>query len=126
MSQLAPIDKLMFPDNVRGFVQEKTVGGESYWLFLFDHNSKTLGVWVPTELLNARSEKAPQHAPVEGVCQYDGCAKEATNLASIRNPDSRVETVGCYCAEHAVAVAQSSCPEYVEKCPNCGCWFGVN
>ena len=123
MDQLLPIDKLMFPDKVHGFGQEKTVGGESYSPFLFDHNGKTIGVWVPTALLGAPST---QFAPVEGVCQHEGCDKEATNLAKPRCRDCPGETVGRYCMEHAIAVAQSSDPEYVEKCPNCGCRFGVN
>lgn len=69
---------------------------------------------------------------VEGVCQFTGCDKPAAFIAAIvpqyiggeRGYSDAV--VGCYCEEHAKVIEDTGTPEYLIKCPNCGCRHGVN
>jgi hypothetical protein len=61
-------------------------------------------------------------------CQWKDCAEDATEIASgyeHKGKDGH-PTIGCFCYSHAKRVANEGHPEYVEKCPNCGCVFGVN
>lgn len=64
-------------------------------------------------------------------CKYEGCEKEAAQLAMGRDrftfPESRISMeIDNYCAAHASVVASYDDPEYIVDCPNCGCKFGVN
>lgn len=67
---------------------------------------------------------------IEGNCQYEGCNKPATTIASGRvSYDTREKShpkPGLYCDSHALSVPLEGNPEYIEKCPNCRCHFGVN
>ncbi len=58
---------------------------------------------------------------ITGKCQYEGCKRNATHIASDRR-----KIVRLYCETHADWVADDDIPEYVVNCPNCGCRFGVN
>jgi len=55
-------------------------------------------------------------------CIYEGCNKEVTTLAYSRNLG---KVVKC-CETHAEKIAEEGYPEYIECCPNCGCWMPVN
>jgi hypothetical protein len=55
---------------------------------------------------------------VTGNCQWDGCEKDATDLAAKWGGNS---PVGCYCADHAKIVSDGGM--YTECCPNCNCMF---
>lgn len=60
------------------------------------------------------------------TCEYEDCEKPATDLAigreylDMKGHPNR----GRYCQYHAQIVADEGFPEYVCKCPNCGCLFG--
>jgi len=60
-------------------------------------------------------------AEVTGTCQYEGCSKEAEEIAC-----GRERGLGCFCEDHARIVTDEGNPEYTVGCPNCGCQFGVN
>uniref|UniRef100_A0A6M3JNA3 Uncharacterized protein n=1 Tax=viral metagenome TaxID=1070528 RepID=A0A6M3JNA3_9ZZZZ len=55
-------------------------------------------------------------------CIYEGCNRESTTLAYSRNLG---KVVKC-CETHAEKIAEEGYPEYIEVCPNCGCWMPVN
>ena len=62
-------------------------------------------------------------------CAYEGCEKEATQLASGREhdyPRKPGHHTAFYCAEHGSDVADEGNPEYTVCCPHCDCLFGVN
>ena len=71
---------------------------------------------------------------IEGQCQYEGCDKPATHIASGRATRMGPEwyenqghpTLALYCEAHGEKVADEGAPEYHTTCPNCGCYFGVN
>lgn len=68
---------------------------------------------------------------IAGTCQYKGCDKPATKIASGRRdyenkPQENAYDIGCFCEDHADIVADAGYPEYHTICPNCGCQFGVN
>lgn len=74
-----------------------------------------------------------EHAVVEralvpkpsGPCQHGDCdSRPATDYAQGRNDKRRL--VKAYCEDHARSVADEGDPEYMECCPCCGCYFGVN
>jgi len=67
-------------------------------------------------------------AEIEGKCQYKGCHRKATHIASSEEgPSVRArEKAKCYCRIHAEVVARCFHPEYLACCPNCSCMFGVN
>ena len=56
-------------------------------------------------------------------CQFEGCRKKATHIASGRN---KYPGVKLYCGTHAYIVADDDNPEYIDCCPNCHCYFGTN
>jgi len=59
-----------------------------------------------------------------GPCQYADCdGRPATAMAA---GIPTFTDVGFYCEAHAKMAANNNFPEYIEACPNCGCWFGVN
>lgn len=63
------------------------------------------------------------------TCEYDGCGKPATRIASGRKadqPNPAYHDVGLFCEDHGKMVAQEDSPEYLTTCPNCSCVFGVN
>ena len=55
-------------------------------------------------------------------CQWLECEDEATTIAQ----DREAHTLGCYCEQHALEVAERGNPEYTAECPNCFCLFGAN
>lgn len=68
---------------------------------------------------------------IKGTCQYEGCNKPATTIASGRRdyqkaPNEGAYNVGLFCDDHAYNVADHGNPEYHAVCPNCNCRSGVN
>ena len=65
---------------------------------------------------------------IEGTCAFEGCRRKATYIAcAVEGPLKDVKPgrePKCYCDVHAMIVQDENGPEYINRCPNCGCIFG--
>ena len=57
---------------------------------------------------------------IEGGCAYKGCDQPATEIAA-----DTYGLVAVFCADHWVPTLLSCEPEYIHRCPNCGCRVAV-
>jgi hypothetical protein len=64
---------------------------------------------------------------ITGICEYEGCDRDATAIASGRERyDGKGHWApGKFCDTHARLVEDEGRPECSAECPNCGCRFGV-
>jgi len=61
---------------------------------------------------------------INGNCQYywRDCNNKATTIAC---EDKSGSKPGLYCETHSKLIYEYGTPEYISKCPNCGCITGV-
>jgi hypothetical protein len=58
---------------------------------------------------------------ITGECQFKDCEEDATHMVAPSYSEIKL-----YCAPHTVAWEDQKEAEYIARCPNCYCMFGVN